>query len=119
LGKRFVDLVVERRRINPDAIRDISTARIYLAQDALRLGLIDEIGYMGDAINRTKKMAGLDENSRVVVYRREEFADDNLYNSQTRYGDANVSVFDLGIPDASLFNLSGFYYLWPAGLNGD
>jgi protease-4 len=119
LGKRFVDLVVERRRITPDAVRDISTARIYLAADALRLGLIDEIGYMGNAIDRTKKMAGLDENSRVVVYRREEFANDNLYNSQTRYGDAQVSLLDLGIPDAALFNLSGFYYLWPAGINGE
>lgn len=119
LGKRFVDLVVEHRHITPDAVRDISTARIYLAEDALRLGLIDEIGYMADAIDRSKKMAGLDENSRVVVYRREEFADDNLYNSQTRYGDAHVSLFDLGIPDAALFNLSGFYYLWPAGLNRD
>jgi protease IV len=119
LGKRFVDLVVQHRRITPEAVMDISTARIYLAQEALRLGLIDEIGYIGDAIARTKEMAGLDENSRIVVYRREEFANDNLYNSQTRYGDAHAALIDLGLLDAALLNLSGFYYLWPAGLNGN
>jgi protease IV len=119
LGKRFVDLVVEHRHITPDALKDISTARIYLAHDALRLGLIDEIGYLTEAIARTKEMAELDEDSRVIVYRREEFANDNLYNSQTRYGDSHASVIDMGILDAAVFSLSGFYYLWPAGLNGN
>ncbi len=118
LGKRFVDLVIEHRHITPEAVKDISTARIYLAQEALRLGLIDAIGYMGDAIARTEKIAGLDENSRVIVYRREEYANDNLYNSQTRYGGgAQSPLIDLGLPDAALLNLSGFYYLWPAGIN--
>ena len=119
LGKRFVDLVVEHRHITPDAVKNISTARIYLAQEAFTLGLIDEIGYIGDAIIRTKELAGLDENSRVIVYRREEFANDNLYNSQTRYGDAHSSLVDLGPLDAAVLSLSGFYYLWPAGLNGN
>ena len=119
LGKRSVDLVVEHRHITPDAVKDISTARIYLAHEALRLGLIDEIGYLTEAIARTKEMAGLDENSRVIVYRREEFANDNLYNSQTRYGDAHSALIDMGILDAGVLNLSGFYYLWPAGLNGN
>lgn len=119
LGKRFVDLVIEHRRIGPDAVKDISTARIYLAQEALKIGLIDEIGYIGDAIVRTKELAGLDENSRVIVYRREEFANDNLYNSQARYGDAHSSLIDMGLLNSSFLNLSGFYYLWPAGMEGN
>ncbi|RJP85932.1 MAG: signal peptide peptidase SppA [Desulfobacteraceae bacterium] len=119
LGKRFVDLVIEHRNIEPDAVKDISTARIYLAQDALNLGLIDEIGYIGDAIVRTKELAGLDENSRIIVYRREEFANDNLYNSQSRYGDAHSSLIDMGPLDSAFLNLSGFYYLWPAGMDGN
>ena len=119
LGKRFVDLVVQHRHISPEAVKNISTARIYLAQEALTLGLIDEIGYIGEAIRRTKEMAGLDENSRLIVYRREEFANDNLYNSQTRYGNGHSSLIDMGLLDPAVLNLSGFYYLWPAGLNGN
>lgn len=119
LGKRFIDLVIEHRNVTPDAARDIATARIYLAPEALALGLIDEIGYINEAIDRTRERAGLDANSRVVVYRREEYANDNLYNSQTRYGGGQATLIDVGFPDVAALSLSGFYYLWPAGLNGN
>ncbi len=119
LGKRFVDLVVEHRKISPEAVEDVSTARIYLADEALRLGLIDEIGYISDAVIRTKELAGLDENSKVIVYRRVEYPDDNLYNIQTRYGDMKPSLFDLGLPDTSILNRAGFYYLWSSGVDGN
>ncbi|MCD6585664.1 MAG: signal peptide peptidase SppA [Desulfobacteraceae bacterium] len=119
LGKRFVDLVIEHRKIGPDAVENISTARIYLADEALMLGLIDEIGYINEAISRTKELAGLDENSQVVVYRRVEYPDDNLYNTQSRYGALKSPLIDLGLPDISILNRAGFYYLWPSGVDGN
>lgn len=115
LGKRFVDLVVKHRKISEESIENVSTARIYLADQALSLGLIDEIGYINEAVTRTKAMAGLDENSQVVVYRRVEYPDDNLYNIQSGYGGAVPRLIDLGFPDAEILNHPGFYYLWPAG----
>jgi len=42
--------------------------KAYLAADAMRLGLIDEIGYRQDAVNRAAALAGLD-NPHVVAYR--------------------------------------------------
>lgn len=119
LGKRFVDLVVEHRGIGPEAVEDVSTARIYLAHEALTLGLIDEIGYIDEAITRTKELAGLDENSKVIVYRRVEYPDDNLYNIQSRYGNMKSPLIDLGLPDTSILNRAGFYYLWPSGVDGN
>ena len=119
LGKRFVDLVVEHRKIGPEAVEDISTARIYLADEALSLGLIDEIGYINEAVTRTKALAALDENSRVIVYRRVEYPDDNLYNIQSRVGDMRSPLIDLGLPDTSFLNRAGFYYLWPSGVDGN
>ena len=119
LGKRFVDLVVEHRKISPDAVENVSTARIYLADEALTLGLIDEIGYINEAISRTKELAGLDANSKVIVYRRVEYPDDNLYNTQSRYGDLKSPLIDLGLPDTSFLNRAGFYYLWPSGVDGN
>lgn len=116
LGKRFIDLVVENRGLSPEVVKDISTARIYLAGEALKLGLVDEIGYISDAISKTKALAGLDEKSKVVVYRRDEFPDDNLYNTQTRFQGKTYSLIDLGLPDMSMLNRAGFYYLWPAGI---
>jgi protease-4 len=117
LGKRFFDLVIEHRKIGPEVMEDVSSARIYLAQEALTLGLIDEIGYITDAISRTKEMADLNENSQVIVYRRVEYPDDNLYNTQSRAGSMKSSLIDLGLPDTSFLNRAGFYYLWPSGID--
>jgi len=117
LGKRFIDLVVAHRKISPEAVEDVSTARIYLADEALTLGLIDEIGYISNAVSRTKEMADLDEDSKVIVYRRVEYPDDNLYNIQSRYGAMKSSLIDLGLPDTSFLNRAGFYYLWPSAID--
>lgn len=119
LGRRFVDLVMAHRHLTPEAEADVSTARIYLAQEALALGLIDDIGYINQAVAHTKSLAGMDENSRVVVYRRVKYPDDNLYNIQSRYGEAPLRLIDLGLPDTGFLNRAGFYYLWPSGINGD
>lgn len=116
LGKRFIDLVVEHRGVSPEVVKDISTARIYLAEEALQLGLVDEIGYISDAVTRTKERAGMDENCKVVVYRRVEYPDDNLYNTQTRFQGMKYPLIDLGLPDTTMLNRAGFYYLWPAGI---
>ncbi len=116
LGKRFIDLVVENRGVSQKVVKDISTARIYLAGEALKLGLVDEIGYISDAISKTKELAGLDEKSKVVVYRRVEFPDDNLYNTQTRFQGKSYSLIDLGLPDMTMLSRPGFYYLWSAGI---
>jgi protease-4 len=117
LGKRFIDLVVAHRQISPEAVKDVASARIYLADEALALGLIDEIGYIDDAISRTKEMADLDENCQVIVYRRVEYPDDNLYNTQARAASMNSPLIDLGLPDTSFLNRAGFYYLWPSGVD--
>ncbi len=117
LGSRFVNLVAENRKIDAEDIRDISSARIYTADEALERGLIDGIGYLSDALEKTKMMAGLPENARVVVYRRERYANDNIYNTQTRMGGAGLSLVDLDLLNSPLLNRPGFYYLWPAGFS--
>jgi len=119
LGQRFVDLVVGHRNIDAEAMADVRTARIYLADDALALGLIDGIGYIDEAMARTKIMADMDEDSQVVVYRRVDYPDDNVYNIQSRYGAASPALVDLGLPDTDFLNRAGFYYLWPSGVGHD
>ena len=114
LGIRFVDLVAKHRELDPEIMDDISTARIYLANEAIELGLIDEIGYLNDAVSQAKKLAGLPDNAKLVVYRRTEYPDDNLYNTATRFGSGNLSLISVDFLSAfSQFN-TGFYYLWPS-----
>jgi protease IV len=113
---KFVTLVVKHRKLNDAAKADISTARIYTADEALRLGLVDQIGYLDDTIRKTAKIAGLPEDAKVVVYRRTEYPDDNLYNTFTsKPGFPEINLLNLGLADSLPPTRTGFYYLWLPG----
>lgn len=117
LGNRFVGLVKKHRGLSDSALAEVGTARIYLAEQALEIGLVDEIGYLSDAFEKTRSMAGLPEDARLVVYRRSEYPNDNIYNTQTRFQAGGRSLIDLGFPESAKLSRSGFYYLWPAGID--
>ena len=116
-GKRFIDLVNKHRRLDPKALETISTARIFTADEALPLKLIDKIGYLNDAIAETKKLAGLADNTRVVVYRRASVPEDNYYNSSgMAIRSDTLSALSIELPE--IFSPGpGFYYLWPGAIN--
>jgi protease-4 len=116
MGKRFLDLVVKHRKVNQAALSSISTARIYLAEEALQLGLVDRIGYLSDAITEAKELAGLSKEARVVAYRRSEYSNDNLYNmSSTLHHSEGLSLIDLNLSEIIPTMSPGFYYLWTPG----
>jgi protease IV len=66
---QFVAKVVSARKIPLDTARTIADGRIYTAQQALELKLVDRVGYMDDAMAIARRAIGADE-ARVVVYRR-------------------------------------------------
>ncbi len=113
LGKRFINLVSINRKLEKNQLVEISTARIYLAPKALELGLIDKIGYLDDAISETKKLAGLSQDARIVIYRRTQYPNDNLYNTSVdRQGGQGLSLIDLNLPESISPLNTGFYYIW-------
>jgi len=116
LGSRFLDRIVAHRKIDTNQLSEISSARIFLAREALTLGMVDRIGYIADAVKKAKELAGLSENAKIIVYRRTEYPDDNLYNTATsQYEGRGMSIVSLDLP-ASLTSLqAGFYYLWQPG----
>ena len=115
-GDRFMGMVKKHRRLTSPAIAEISTARIFLADEALQTGLIDKIGYINDAIKESKIVAGLRENARVVVYRRVKFPEDNYYKAAgVTSENINVSAINIELPE--IFDVrAGFYYLWPGAI---
>lgn len=67
---RFLQVVAEgRTRLDREEIRRLADGRIYTARQALEAGLIDEIGYLPDAIETAKRESGLDR-AKVVIYHR-------------------------------------------------
>ena len=112
LGQRFLDLVQFHRKLPRGGLEDISTGRIFLAAEAHKLGLVDQVGYLDDALDQARTLAGLTADAKVIVYRRIEYPDDTIYNTANtaaQDGTGRVALIDMNLPDP----MTGFYYLWP------
>lgn len=66
---QFVKVVSTGRKLDVETVKKIADGRIYTGKQALEKGLIDQLGYLEDAIGLTKKLAGLTE-ATVVRYER-------------------------------------------------
>lgn len=120
LADRFLDRIAAHRKLDPQKLKEISSARIYLARDALKLGLVDSVGYLDAAISQAKKLANLPEDAKIVVYRRTEYPDDNLYNPSTsRYEGRGLSIISLDLPGSLSGLQAGFYYLWQPAVQSE
>lgn len=118
LDVRFLSLVQRHRNLTPENLKLVKTARVFLAEDAVKIGLIDKICYLDGALAECRKRAKLPKNVRVVVYRRNRYPNDNLYNTNTTASshDASMSLFDSGILKTLGSAKSGFYAIWPPAL---
>ncbi|MEE9913740.1 MAG: signal peptide peptidase SppA [Deltaproteobacteria bacterium] len=114
-GKRFLDLVQKHRKLDEQALKEVSTARVFVADDALRLKLIDKIGYIRDAVKETRTIAGLADDTRVVVYRRNDIPEDNYYRAAAPDA-AHPALIHIDLPEI-LKARAGFYYLWPGAID--
>lgn len=116
MAQRFLGLVDKHRAIKPEHKAKIASAQVFSAAEAQQLGLVDQIGYLNDAIDKTKTLAGLSPDASVVTYRRYEADDDNIYNPAMRRqgGDINVGGSALSLLTAA--QDAGFYYIWPAAV---
>ena len=69
---RFKEVVKSGRpqfRADEDALNELATGEIFTAVQAQENGLVDEIGFLEDAVARAAELAGVDaEDARVVAY---------------------------------------------------
>ena len=77
---RFVTLIASSRKIPEDRVRAFADGRIYTAEQAKALGLVDDIGYMEDVMASARKAAGLKE-ARVIMYHRPKDYRANFYSA--------------------------------------
>ncbi|MDO8127413.1 MAG: signal peptide peptidase SppA [Candidatus Brocadiales bacterium] len=67
--ERFVSVVAAGRNMPIEKVKTLADGRIYTAQQALEDGLVDKLGYLSDAIEQAKELAGLDE-ALVITYEK-------------------------------------------------
>ena len=74
--ERFLGIVQSGRKDfadDPESLRKLATGEIFSATQAKKNGLVDEIGFLDDAIARVCELAGLDQGKvRVVRFARPE-----------------------------------------------
>jgi protease IV len=66
---RFVKHIVQSRKIPEERVRAFADGRIYTADQALALGLVDRVAYLDEVVVIAKQAAGVNE-ARVVMYHR-------------------------------------------------
>jgi protease-4 len=67
--RSFTQVVAAGRNMTPDQVRRVADGRIFTAAQAKELKLVDDIGYLDDAIKLARTKAGLTE-AKVVRYHR-------------------------------------------------
>ena len=114
LFARFEDVVAKGRPgLSREKVTALSDGRVYSAQQALDAGLVDQLGYLEDAVAEVEQRAGILE-SRVVVYHRANQTRENIYS---RSPNIAVQVTDVNLLPIRRSELApGFYYLWPGAL---
>ena len=64
---QFVNMVVKGRDMTPEAVDEIAQGRVWTGAEALGIGLVDEIGTLGDAVAYAASLAGLVSESDYQV----------------------------------------------------
>jgi protease-4 len=109
LQGQFLARFVESRKIPMDTAKQLADGRVYTAQQALDLKLVDRIGYMDDALDFTRKAIGVSEAKVVVYHRPSEYRATYYARAEQSAGSLDVSVSRI----ASMLGAGpGFFYLW-------
>jgi len=66
LYEKFVNLVATGRNLSIDAVKKHAEGRVWMGMDACKIGLIQELGGLYDAIDRAAEFAGLGKDFEVV-----------------------------------------------------
>jgi protease-4 len=105
-----LEVVAQGRSLPVDHLKEISDGRVFTGQQALRLGLVDEVGYLDDGIAAARKLAGLTQ-ARVVMYARPQAYRSNIYSLASR-GSALESLARLDVMNLLHGSSPQFLYLW-------
>lgn len=82
LYTRFVKTVADGRRMKEADVRKVADGRVFTAEQAKALGLVDAIGQREEAIAEARKLAG--EDAGVLYYRREPGFFERLMSGQAQ-----------------------------------
>jgi protease IV len=110
---QFVHVVASGRRMREDEVRVLADGRVYGGLRAKELGLVDEIGYLEDAICCAKSLAHL-RDATVVAYERGGGYRGSIYAGLANIP-SNINVH-LDVPGLTGGHGAAFMYVWEPGV---
>jgi protease-4 len=116
--EQFVDVVARGRaqRLTREQVLGLADGRVYTGVDAKKLGLVDEVGYLEDALEAALKMACL-KDAAVVAYDKCKGYRGSIYAAGPRIpSEINVKVEVPGLNALAGQSGTGFMYLWEPGV---
>jgi protease-4 len=102
--ERFKDVVKHGRpyfRENPEKLNEVATGEVFSGMRAKELGLIDETGFLEDAIARAAELAGLGEGDYRTIEFESPFSLGSLFGfaqAQAERRNGWTSLLDLSAP---------------------
>jgi protease IV len=113
---RFLGVVAgSRKAVEGDRLRQLADGRVFLGEEAKKLGLIDEVGSVPDALAAAKEAAGLaNVNVKVVEYSRPLSYRPNIY-SQSDQPPAQVNLVNVQLPEWLTGLAPQLMYVWAPG----
>jgi len=107
---RFVKLIAENRSaLNSSQVQSLADGRVFDAEQAKKLKLIDHIGYVTDTLQRIKSDLK-NPNLKLVTYHRNDEFQGNIYSQIQRPTSFNLINLDLGFNPNTLTPY--FLYIW-------
>jgi protease-4 len=64
--EQFITKVADSRKMKKEAVHEIAQGRVWSGREAVNLGLVDELGGLGDALKHAAKMAKAENDFYVV-----------------------------------------------------
>ncbi|MEE2716958.1 MAG: signal peptide peptidase SppA [SAR324 cluster bacterium] len=106
---RFVGIVRDRRRLSQDRALEIADGRVLSAPDAKEHDLIDEVGYLEDALAEATARAGLQRATYVTYQRKGRFSNPLLAQAGVS---TQVNLLHVDARGWGQWLTPGFHYLW-------
>jgi protease-4 len=111
--ERFLNVIDESRtNLNLAQVKELATGQVYTANQAIKNGLIDKIGYEEDALAALKEKLGLKE-ARVVDFEHPKSLGETLLGvtaSQGAAADPLSRLLNASVPRAM------YYFGWPGSI---
>jgi len=94
---KFVAKVAEGRRLPVSRVEEIAQGRVWSGTEAKKLGLVDEIGGLNEAIRYAGTRAGLGEHFRLVEYPRSKTLSEAIAEMVGKVSPTTIHIQSTGL----------------------